>query len=361
VFFSGCCLLAQAQSQPAPCFVSAAADVAQQGRRALPQASPATVEVAAQATRVVLYTGSAADGAAPGPAGISIAAADSGEILWYATPATGADATGHRVEHRALGAAITAGAAVLTDSRGIAYRAYVGDTAGNVWRIDLPASGPGDWSLRRVAALRDPQTGHAPVFAFAPDVVRTVDGRGRPFHGLVLAGAGAAGDAAPRHLFYLRDYAQPDAGGAPSLPIGWGDLTDADACAGRSVCNSSAAGWRLPLSRPGEVAAGRALVEGGRVFLSTWLPDAAECDRERGTAAVYTVRLADGAPLDSAPVRHFPDAGMPGEPFLSEGRITLLADGDAAGDAFPEDAWSAPAVGAALSSLYWRDLFLDSD
>jgi type IV pilus assembly protein PilY1 len=55
---------------------------------------------------------------------------------------------------------------LITNTAGQVYRGYVGDTAGNLWRLDIPNNNLANWKLNKFATL-----GPGKKFFYGPDVV----------------------------------------------------------------------------------------------------------------------------------------------------------------------------------------------
>jgi len=207
---------------------------------------------------------------------------------------------------------------VDSDHNGVDDRAYVGDTGGNVWRIDFtessrlepdaPISGTGSWRITRLAQLGGGGESDRRFF-HAPDLVQSRDAGG-DYLGVVIV----AGDRASplglngRNFAYLLKDRSGTAGGAPAsaedTPVFLhGDLADitatcsdpaTDACAGADF----AAGWKLALEAPGEKGFSAPLITNGTVMFTSYVPVDGEqgCAVSPGVERLYAVRLGNGAP-----------------------------------------------------------------
>jgi type IV pilus assembly protein PilY1 len=224
------------------------------------------------------YAAPAAASAAMGR-GVFVAAAETGEIIRHFGPADG-------ITH-----AIPSDVAVLANrGTGIAYRAYVGDTGGNVWRLDLGDKDPGRWALRKLAQLGGSGV-NARKFLFAPDVVR-IDGGFA-----VLLGSGDREhpfDTAVKNRFYmLKDL------GEGYLIVCDGDETGCELAevAGDGAVPKDKAGWYLKLEA-GEKVVGGSTTLSGATFFPTHRPsppDPSACTLNLGTARLYAVNHTNGA------------------------------------------------------------------
>ncbi|WP_116367366.1 pilus assembly protein [Parahaliea mediterranea] len=247
----------------------------------------------------------------------------SGELLWKAVAGAGRGSD-TRFEHPALQHGIPSPPAALRDSRGLIYRLYVGDSGGNVWRIDLPP-GQGEgyrrqhWSVTRLAALGEAGASGDRRFFHPPDIVRSRDAEGRPFDGVLIASGNRAAPlstAVQDGLFYLRDYAV--APGAPRVApplLRPADLPDRSDCAraptpgpagGAGMCSAPPpvddqlrSGWRWMFPAAGEKGLSSPLTEAGTVYLTSYVPatQAQRCAGEVGHSVLYRLRLKDATAL----------------------------------------------------------------
>jgi type IV pilus assembly protein PilY1 len=198
---------------------------------------------------------------------------------------------------------------VDTDHNGVDDRAYVGDSGGNVWRIEFTEDRPqepgaaaavqSNWHLARIAALGGSGASDRRFF-HAPDVVHSRDADGDYTGVLILSG----NRAAPRETltedfaYLLKD--------RPMAPVvshaALTDITGVCSTAETDACSSAnlLPGWKLALQGLGEKGLSAPLVSSGVVYFSSYLPapgDAAgNCVSGQGTSRVYAVRLADGSP-----------------------------------------------------------------
>jgi type IV pilus assembly protein PilY1 len=93
--------------------------------------------------------------------------AESGNLLWSATP-TGGDVLFPGVD------SIPSSVAVLdSDQDGLVDRLYVGDTGGNVWRVDMPGIDKTQWTVIKLAELGGNDLANDRRFFSEPSIVRT--------------------------------------------------------------------------------------------------------------------------------------------------------------------------------------------
>ncbi len=174
------------------------------------------------------------------------------------------------------------------DGDTFADRAYVGDMAGNVWRMDIDNADPAQWKLFKFAALGPRK------FFFRPDVIVSKN------FDLVLVGSGDREkplDTTSADNFYmLKDtFVGKDATGMVAI-------TPTDLVTAGTPVNA-AKGWYLALAA-GEKVINAPLSIAGTTFFSTNQPSAAAgsvgvCSVNLGVARAYAVNFLTGtAALD---------------------------------------------------------------
>jgi type IV pilus assembly protein PilY1 len=215
-----------------------------------------------------------------------------------------------------------------SDHNGVDDRAYVGDSGGNVWRIeftefeqrkpDTAVTDASNWYLTRLATLGGAgESGRR--FFHAPDVVQSRDAVGA-YDGVVIL---SGNRAAPRETvvqdfaYLLKDRRASghanDPAAAATPAIGHerlADITDACAAAAAIQCSEAdlATGWKLRLAAPGEKGLSTPLVSNGRVLFTTYVPTAGDtpdgdpengalsCAAAEGYGQLYGVTLRNGSP-----------------------------------------------------------------
>ncbi len=256
--------------------------------------------------------------------------ARTGELIWKAV---GGASTGgvdeNEFTHADMDHSIPA-PVIPMDYNGnrIIDRLYVGDSHGQVWRVDLPEYDGTDpdqrennWKVNRLADFSG--TGTADVrFFHSAQVVQSSDGLGL-FDAVVLGSGDRAhpqSEATKQNWFFMiKD--RVTISGSPSPIIehqitssgASGYLVDiTDTClnqtdAGCSTNSGLQYGWRLKLEEPGEKALSSPLVSADIVTFTTYLPlgtvDEDSCV-PLGRSRIYQTKIADGSPL---PFLH-PDA-----------------------------------------------------
>src|SRR6185295_9135704 len=120
--------------------------------------------------------------------GIYAVNAKTGAIIWQARGGARADGSTHTyLNVTNMNYSIPSDIAVVVgDPTPKPFRAYVGDTGGNMWRIDFGDASPANWTVARLASIGDQTTSAGRrKFQFAPDVIGTSSG-----YDMVIAGTG---------------------------------------------------------------------------------------------------------------------------------------------------------------------------
>lgn len=264
--------------------------------------------------------------------GIFVLDAFTGDLLWQAGPA-GSD-TGDDTYHVVSGMdyAIPSDVVVISDRNSSTdNRMYVGDTGGNMWRVDMDEVDPENWTVTKLASIADTSDipGGLRKFLFPPDVVHSEQG-----FDAVLIGSGDREhpfdtDVVNRMYMFKDPGILPepvrgtdDANGDnatitesgstspdPDLP-GLFDATsnciqDATAC-GTGVTPSDATaalgvstGWYITLDE-GEKVVGNAVTLNRVTFFNTNKPsdgDLTSCESDLGIARQYKIIFEDATSL----------------------------------------------------------------
>jgi Tfp pilus tip-associated adhesin PilY1 len=275
--------------------------------------------------------------------GIFVVDAFTGAILWQAGPANGGGGpvsvpapSYHYETVSGMIYAIPSDMAVVT-ARGSALknRAYVGDTGGNIWRVDMDDPLVSAWTVNKLASVRDTSGLSAnPVsrsglrkFLFPPDVVFNTDAV-TPYDAVIIG----SGDrehpfetVVTNRMYMFKDY------GVGTTPdnsnILESDLFDATsdcaqdvaACTGSTDAEKLAAqndaladlsskpGWYITLL-PGEKAVGSAVTLNSVVFFNTNQPSSVadvastSCLSDLGVARQYQVNYTNAFAVSLAPL-----------------------------------------------------------
>lgn len=177
-------------------------------------------------------------------------------------------------------------AVVDVDGDTYADRAYVGDTGGNVWRLDIDALAVGDWKLFKLANLAE--AGVARKFFYQPDIVLSKD-----FH-TVLIGTGDREKplmtTSADRFYGLRDFKLgTDATGMVAL-------TPSDLVLGTTTIDATVKGWYIALEA-GEKVVNSPLTIAGVTYFSTNKPQPPApmlCSANLGRARSYGLDFVSG-------------------------------------------------------------------
>ena len=238
---------------------------------------------------------------------IYVVNAETGSLIWKARG--GSTSSSNVFAHPQLVDSIPSTlAAGDTDGDGLTDRLVVGDTGGNVWRADIQGSNVSSWKLTRLAALGRHGSAASGIasdrrFFHRPDLVPSKDSGG--MFDAVVIGSGDRPDPLDKggitqdYAFMIKDRrTAPGSGVDQDLQLSdLGDVT--------SNCLQSATpctvdldnGWRLGLEEPGEKVLATPLTIVGKVFFTTYLPQAGggatACTPSEGGGRLYAVSLQD--------------------------------------------------------------------
>jgi len=240
--------------------------------------------------------------------GIFIINAITGNLVWSVTPAAN---SAKNLQETGLLDSIPATIAII-DSNGdrLTDRLYVGDTGGNVWRVDmpgntLPSSTQNTWSVFKMASLGGTTTTDDRRFFNRIDIVSTRDDDAL-FDALLFGSGNRAhpNETTVENSFYMiRDkevgaiYHGVTGKTIPAV-ITHNVLYDAtsnvlqDDSTGLSDLLSSS-GWRISLEANGEKNLSSSVTLSGTVFFTTFSPNenTATCVPTPGTGKLYAVNL----------------------------------------------------------------------
>ncbi len=230
--------------------------------------------------------------------GIFIVDAATGSVIWQAGPSP----TGATYNHTVSGMTYSIPSDVTAvnrdgDIHGYVDRLYVGDTGGNLWRVDLSDPNPSNWRVDRFGAV-----GGGRKFLYPPDVVYGSDVNG--LYDAILIGSGDREhpfDTSVVNRFYMFK----DRGPSSDWPLTESALYDATANliqdgndteqqVARAALNG-ANGWYITLGS-GEKVVGNAVTLSGTTFFNTSQPSPSEagvCSSNLGTARNYAVSYED--------------------------------------------------------------------
>ena len=237
---------------------------------------------------------------------IFVVNAETGELVWKAI--RGGGSGGPRVfEHPRLTDSIPSTLAVGdTDGDGFTDRLVVGDTGGNVWRADLQGTDTADWKITLLASLGRHAAGASGIasdrrFFHRPDLVPSKDSDGM-FDAVVIGSGNRPNPLdmdgmTTNYAFMIKDrHTAPGSGTDENIQLTQlGDVTS-NCLQSESPCSVDLTyGWRLMLTQPGEKVLATPLTITGKVFFTTYLPQAGTgataCSPSEGGGRLYAVSL----------------------------------------------------------------------
>ncbi len=245
--------------------------------------------------------------------GIYIVDAQSGELIWKAVGGSGTT-TNTVYRNSAMRDSIPSTVTPLdSNGDGIIDRLYVGDTGGNVWRVDLPAGDASNWRrdnwfITKYASLGSDSAPNDRRFFHAPDVVITRDASGR-YDGVIISSGNRPSPKrtdVDNYLFVMKDRltTSGDSAVKTRTPIVIGDLTDiTNLCVtgSETACDSANLynGWKLSVDETGEKSLASPLIAQGTIFFTTYLPNGnpaeSSCAPNEGSGRIYAVSLTNGS------------------------------------------------------------------
>jgi len=241
---------------------------------------------------------------------IFVVDAKTGKLIWKAVGGGGAS-TSTVFYHSKLVDSVPSTVSLLdSDGDQLHDRAYVGDTGGNVWRIDMLGTDTGNWKLSLLAQVgrHDPDADGKDDdkrFFHRPDVVQMSDEDG-PFDAVVIGSGDRTdplddGGKTDNWEYMIKDRAFTAGSGADTglIHSSFGDVTDTCLLPSGDCTADLTAGWALELEADGEKALSTATTLGGTVYFSTYLPPGAaeegKCGPSEGTGRLYAVSLSNGS------------------------------------------------------------------
>ena len=253
--------------------------------------------------------------------------------MWSVTPAANSS---ENLQEAGLIHSVPASVTTLdSNGDGVTDRIYFGDSGGNLWRIDLPenalpTASQDTWRIVKMFAANGGSKATDRRFFNAPDVVRTT------FEGAavdaIMLGSGdrsnpaesddesdADNPSVDNHFYMIRDYqvnpyvteldsslclTEPEHDFRCALPVTPAALydatsnllqvgTEAEKIAALADL-SAASGWLMNLSADGEKSLADSVTIDGKVYFTTFSPDAQVtniCEPTPGTGRLYNVSL----------------------------------------------------------------------
>jgi type IV pilus assembly protein PilY1 len=254
--------------------------------------------------------------------GILVVDALDGHVIWQAGPSpTGAT---HNVTIPDMSYAIASDVrAIDLNGDGLADSVVVGDTGGQVWRVDIADADPRNWKVRKLAMLGSSVDSDIPnkrKFFFAPEVTIAQDASGvflavllgsgdreHPFDGLVANTFYMLKDRAETATLGsgggTRSWTQTTSAsstGTGGSPVAGGVIRDADLFDATSTPGASTSGWKRNMLAGEKIVSSALVVNGTAIFssnqptvLSGGVVDA--CASNLGVARIYEIGVADAA------------------------------------------------------------------
>ena len=266
---------------------------------------------------------------------IYVVNAETGQLVWKARRGTGGSAS--VFEHANLKDSIPSSLAVGdTDGDGLTDRFVVGDTGGNVWRGDIHGPDTSLWKLTLLASLgRHSGSGidNDRRFFHRPDLVPSKDSGGM-FDGVVIGSGNRPnpldnGGTTVDYAFMIKDrHTAPGSGADENIQLTQlGDVTSNCLQSSTPCSVDLSKGWRLMLEEPGEKVLATPLTIVGKVFFTTYLPQAGAgataCAPSEGAGRLYAVSLQDATSVINYDTSD-DDPNNPDEPTSRSDRSTEL-------------------------------------
>jgi type IV pilus assembly protein PilY1 len=311
---------------------------------------------------------------------IYIVDAATGALIWKATQGS-ATATNTVSQHTDMLFSIPSSVTPLdTDSNEIVDRLYVGDTGGNIWRIDLPEHSPigtvdsnhrrDNWTVTKFADVSDSTDNSDLRFFHAPDIVQTSDSVGQ-YDGILIESGDRANplETVDENFLFLIKDRNTASGSPPSTVIDDSNLADTTPCITGSESGCSlldyANGWKIELADTGEKGLASPLAAAGKVFFTSYTPSTglSSCEPSEGNGKLYVVNLKDGTATYN---NRATDIG-PGIPpaVTAIGDDTLIIPGSGIINPFDTSGSTdrtklIQTGGKSMFIIYWREEGIDS-
>lgn len=195
---------------------------------------------------------------------------------------------------------------VRNDSGGLPGRAYIGDTGGQMWRLDFASADKSQWKVTKIASISNQAlpSGRRKLL-YSPDVVA------QNGFDAVLVGTGDREhpfDTSVTNRMYMFKDTGNDSGPVTGVSTGSPTVVESamyDATTATSSASINATafaasqGWYITL-RSGEKLTGSSVSLFGSTFFGTNQPDSAagggSCGANLGIARLYQISVADGTP-----------------------------------------------------------------
>lgn len=269
---------------------------------------------------------------------IYIVNAQTGGLIWKAKygSTTGA-ASNTEFRHSSMRFSIPSDVATLDANRnGVVDRVYVGDTGGQVWRVDLPEGNSSNsyhrrenWTVSKLANLSGASESADVRFFHRPEIVQTKDSTGQDYDAVVIGSGDRANpleNVDSNYIFVIKDKAVRS--GVPgSVIIDENDLADVTSCPETCTGLDFAHGWKMRLVGSGEKGLSSPLVSSGKIFYTTYTPSTgatSSCAPAEGSGEIYIINLSDGTEVFDGSRGIDIGPGIPASPIALSGEMILL-------------------------------------
>ena len=272
---------------------------------------------------------------------IYVVDAETGAMIWKARGAIGG-ASPTVFEHAGLVDSIPSTLTVAdTSGDGLTDRIVVGDTGGNIWRADINGDDVSAWKLSLLASVGrhgvpTPSIASDRRFFHRPDLVPSKDGYGL-FDGVLIGSGDRAnpldsGGVMSDYFYMIKDRQTSSGCGVDTgiEHVDFGDVTSNCLQSETPCVVNLTNGWRLNFTETGEKVLATALTITGKVFFTTYLPQAAggasACAPSEGAGRLYAVGLQNAFAIINYNTSD-DDPSAPGEPSTVADRSVELRSG----------------------------------
>jgi type IV pilus assembly protein PilY1 len=236
--------------------------------------------------------------------GVFVVDAESGTLIWRAGPQNNGGPGAFTLVGQMTYSIPSDVTIIDRDGNGLHDRIYVGDTGGQVWRVDMGDTEGNNWAVYKLASIGAAAGHQERKFLYPSDVVYGKDAKGA--YDAVLIGSGDREDpldTTVENRFYMfKDHATGLDGSSTTTitestlydvtdnKIQVGTL-DEQTAAQNALAQSR--GWYLRLVNEGEKVVTSAVTLSGSAFFNTMQPPTAISPCGLGTSRFYTVDYRD--------------------------------------------------------------------
>lgn len=309
---------------------------------------PATINYGGSLKEVLIFAGGYHTGqdntfgvSAYGNA-IYIVDAETGERLWWTSGASNSGTHGAYLNLPAMTYAIPSDVALLdSNSDGVIDRLYVGDTGGQLWRIDLATTLSASTGARLATISSSSADEDKRKFFYAPDIAQMKDGvfSNTKLYDLITIATGNRSHPLDLSV-HDRFYAFRDTYVASALPSGFTPITASDmfdttdinieADSSEATTLKTKKGWYINFQEynddwKGEKGLASPLILDNKISFTSYFPESDASDDPCGGAVEgngrdFKVHLLTGAAVKN---RHEPNSSSDSNLTIEDRRITL--------------------------------------